>query len=198
MLTGTQVSVEGNIGSGKTTILHKLQADWGMAVRTEPVAHWEPLLSKFYSDPKRWAFALQMHILKVAMQQGLTAGKELTERTMHSAVHVFSKVQLQEGNMSQEEYDIVEHFYKREWAIPRAVVYVRASPELCHERCVSRAREAEAGIGLGYLQTLDAAHERYMGLLRDLGVPVLVLENGRGVCVRELAREASLFLASVN
>ncbi len=55
------VSVEGNIGSGKSTMLQFYSELDDVQLHPEPVEKWQNLhghnlLEKLYTDPKRWSF----------------------------------------------------------------------------------------------------------------------------------------------
>ena len=62
------VYVLGNIGSGKSSILDRIQKFGDMVVEDEPMEKWENvnkmnLLQTFYEDKKRWSFAFQTKVL---------------------------------------------------------------------------------------------------------------------------------------
>ena len=62
--------IEGVIGAGKTTLARTLGEALGMRVLEEPVDS-NPYLTRFYKDPKRWAYPMQIHLMGVryGMQQ---------------------------------------------------------------------------------------------------------------------------------
>lgn len=48
------VSLEGNIGCGKSSVLKRLAEEpFRFPVVPEPVEEWWPLLQRFYDDPRR-------------------------------------------------------------------------------------------------------------------------------------------------
>ena len=60
------VSVEGNIGSGKSTMLQFYSEIEDVQLHPEPVEKWQNLnghnlLEKLYSDPMRWSFQVRAH-----------------------------------------------------------------------------------------------------------------------------------------
>ena len=59
---GKIVSIDGNIGAGKSTILAELN-NMGYHVFPEDVESWGSFLEKLYVDPKRWAFTFQMRVI---------------------------------------------------------------------------------------------------------------------------------------
>ena len=80
--------LKGNIGVGKTTLLAALREQlpkedllYHFTILSEPLREWTnvsstSLLAAFYRDPKRWAFALNVHILNTSIERKHTARKE--------------------------------------------------------------------------------------------------------------------------
>ena len=88
------ISVEGNIGSGKTTVLNYLKQFDNVQVHPEPVEKWQDvqgvnLLTKLYQDPKRWAFQFHSYVMVTGLEilnSKMPAGKHtrVLERSVHS------------------------------------------------------------------------------------------------------------------
>lgn len=66
------ISLEGNIGAGKSTLFQLIQNSFPQAIfLQEPVAAWQSLnnnpelnvLSKFYEDTLRWGYTFQLFAL---------------------------------------------------------------------------------------------------------------------------------------
>lgn len=157
-----RVALEGLIGAGKSTLLRQLNGS------EEAVNEWGPLLKRFYENPERWAFALQMQVL---LTQGEMA-EGLTERSPHSALHVFAR-----GSLTAHEWSLLEAWTERHGWVPDAVVFLRASPSVCLERIRSRAREGEEGITLEYLLELQRAYDDYLAACSEQGIPVHVVDH---------------------
>ena len=62
------IAIEGNIGAGKTTLAHKIAADFNAKKVLERFAD-NPFLPKFYKDQSRYAFPLEMSFLADRYQQ---------------------------------------------------------------------------------------------------------------------------------
>ena len=62
------IAIEGNIGAGKTTLVHKMAQDFNAKVVMERFAD-NPFLPKFYKDQNRYAFPLEMSFLADRYQQ---------------------------------------------------------------------------------------------------------------------------------
>src|SRR5690606_28405996 len=56
------LAIEGNIGVGKTTLAQKMAQDFNAKTILERIAD-NPFLPKFYKEPERYAFPLEMSFL---------------------------------------------------------------------------------------------------------------------------------------
>lgn len=171
------VVVEGNIGSGKTTLcntIHRLRSASGAcAIMPEPVdkPSFRQLLGLFYKDPKRWAFAFQMHALKERFNQHTLAAELVNNNTtviQDRSIYAdgcFGITAHELGNMTSEEWDIYAEMFaslKRFLRYPDVVVYLRVEPEVCKERMDKRKRPEETGVPLDYLKKIHDQHEKFI------------------------------------
>jgi deoxyadenosine/deoxycytidine kinase len=183
------VSVEGNVGSGKTSLLSYLQdscADWSIA--HEPLDRWanvggENLLQLMYADPKRWSFSFDAcALLSSWTRSRLVGGKcpvHVTERSLYSGRYNFAEHRHRKGYLHDAEAAILAELFDRlERTSRRAdlTLYVRASPATCLERIRKRNRAAEKGITLETVAELHDLHEAR--LLTTSPGPVLVVAAG--------------------
>lgn len=150
-----RVVIDGNIGSGKSTQL-KLLGELGYTIHTEPIDDWP--LDLFYADKSRWAFLLQMSILR----SFCSGGEGIWERSPESSRNVFWKMLLDESTSTRFEDEIYRYFYDTCSWKPDVHVYIRTTPEECHRRIQSRHQEGDSVITLEYLQKLHEYYEDYV------------------------------------
>mgnify|MGYP001547336661 FL=1 len=62
------IAIEGNIGAGKTSLARKLSEDYNGRLILERFKD-NSFLPKFYKDPKKYAFPLEMSFLADRYQQ---------------------------------------------------------------------------------------------------------------------------------
>ena len=187
------ISIDGNIGSGKSTKVRDLEKYYTEQGRNdvifiqEPVDSWNSvvdengvtILSNYYKDQKRFAFRLQMlayisrlSLLRDAVKKGYKY--IITERCVGTDRNVFSKMLYDKVDIEHDEYIIYQKWYEEFISdVPiGAIVYIKASPETCLERVNIRAREGE-NIPLEYLKECDKYHDDW---INSEHVPKLVID----------------------
>lgn len=174
-------SIEGVIGSGKSTLVKMLKKyfedDSTYYFLEEPVSIWETIkdsfgntiLSKFYADQKKYAFAFQMmaYISRIAiLKKAIKDNPDkiiISERSVFSDRNVFAKMLYDIGHIEDVEMQIYQKWFDEFIKdIPiTGLIYVKATPETSHSRVLKRAREGE-DIPLSYLQTCHEYHEKWL------------------------------------
>ena len=184
------LSVEGNIGSGKSTFLRELQIylttnnviskSGGKPLKfcflQEPVTIWQTIIDKegknilenYYADQKKYAFSFQMmayisrlSILRNALKEDYDV--IITERSIFTDKNVFAKMLYDTDKIEEIEYNIYNMWF-REFIdeLPKIYfVYVKTQPEIADERVIVRARPGET-IPLEYLKDCHKYHEDWL------------------------------------
>lgn len=189
------ISLEGNIGSGKSTILdhlkeHLLYAGSRRIVYVdEPLAQWEKIkndqgvsmLQLFYQDPKKYAFSFQMmaYISRlVNLEEAIERHPNciiMMERSLMTDYHVFAKMLRETNEILPEEYAIYTQWFDHFNDYPMdALIYLQCSPETSLERCNKRNRTGES-ISLDYMTRVHDHHERWIRESHDN--PILIIDN---------------------
>jgi deoxyadenosine/deoxycytidine kinase len=192
---GHIISLEGNIGAGKSTFLRMLSDYLAAEFILEPHEKWqniagENLLERFYIDKERWAYTFQTYafLSRVLNQQERASQTEhslqILERSVYSDRYCFAKLLYEAGSLSKLEWKLYTEWFS--WLVdgfvdqPSAFIYLRTSPEVCYERLKKRNRHEEAGVSFEYLLNLHEAHEAWLiqGAFEEMKqVPVLVLDT---------------------
>lgn len=165
-----RISLEGNIASGKTTLLrglatHPWVVSQGYRVSLEPVDEWHSELSRFCMDRSRWSLLLNMRTMLSQFQsfQEHPSVPLIQERSYHSAWYVFThalqrKLEFTEIRLLR---DFDDYFKKAGGSGYDIVFYLRASPEKCIQRL--RARETvDSEMDIAYLRNIHCAHETWL------------------------------------
>jgi deoxyadenosine/deoxycytidine kinase len=177
------VSIDGNIGSGKSTTWDMLKEAYksrdDVHFVEEPVDSWHhvkdgegvPILTNFYKDKKAHAFRFQMmaYISRLALLRRTVrehAGRcrvIITERSVDTDRNIFAKMLYDSGDIAHDEYTIYNMWFDEfVQDLPVAgLVYIRADPETCMERIAKRGREGET-IPLEYVQKCHDYHDAWI------------------------------------
>lgn len=171
------ISVNGNIGSGKSTLMDKLSFVTETRDESqkkifdlipEPIEAWKPWLKLFYENPQRYAYSFQSVVLLHQMIQyefindsrRMLSPVVLFERDPLVSKHIFAETLVEDGSIHPMEMEIYNEMYRRKFHwIPDYTVYIRTPPEICAERVAQRARSSESSIPLDYLRRLHYKHE---------------------------------------
>ena len=179
------LSIEGNVGSGKSTFLEELRGYYknnkNVIILPEPVDVWDgikdkngtTMLQKFYADQEKYAFSFQMmaYISRLAlMRQIIRSVPErehlvlISERCLHTDKHVFAKMLYDQGKIEDVDFQIYLTWFDefvQDFPIDQCI-YIKTEPAICHERVKRRARIGEDIIPLEYLVQCDLYHEAYI------------------------------------
>lgn len=185
------ISIEGNIASGKSTLLKQLQErnpNWTFI--DEPVSQWvtlktedgKNLLENFYDDQKRYTYTFQnaalltraINIQKTIQDwqskclldpEYLPCNVFVTERCLETDYYVFARMLYDDRKMNSMEYDLYKLWYafvKEKSFSLSGIVHVATPPEICTERIVTRGRKGEDHIPLSYLKNLDNYQKNWL------------------------------------
>ncbi|HRM19540.1 MAG TPA: deoxynucleoside kinase, partial [Trichococcus flocculiformis] len=97
----------GMIGAGKSTYTEMISRRLGTEAFFESVDY-NPILDKFYDNPQKWAFSLQIYFLNTrfrSIKAALTDDNNVLDRSIYEDA-LFTRVNHLQGNISQEEMDI--------------------------------------------------------------------------------------------
>lgn len=98
---------EGPISSGKSTYTERLSEQLETKPFYESVDD-NPILDKYYEDPEKYAFALQIYFLNTrfkAIKEAYKENNNVLDRSIYADA-LFTKNNVDQGNISYEEYQI--------------------------------------------------------------------------------------------
>ena len=174
------ISISGNIGAGKSTILKELR-ERGYHTISEGVDRgaWKNLLEKYYSHPEKFAFIFQTTILADMFEELAIASRRRDAITVSERSPVdtlaFASVIFENGHLSEEEFDVLKKLVST-WPIkPDVIFHLRLAPEACLTRIRQRARLGESKIELSYLERLE---KFTTSTLRESQIPFFDIDVG--------------------
>ena len=171
-------SIEGNIGSGKSTLIDILKkSDLNFIYLPEPVDVWNDIkdsngitiLEKYYQDPKRYAFSFQMmayisrlSLIRAAIKFAPDNSIIITERSIYTDREIFAKMLYDSGDIEEIEYSIYLNWFNEfSESELHGIIYVYTNPDICLTRIEKRNRKGEI-IPLSYLENCHRYHENWI------------------------------------
>lgn len=180
LLSKLIITVEGNIGVGKSTFINILRRNFPeYEFVDEPVEMWKSItdkdgdnvLQKFYTDTNRWAYSFQniacitrMMKIEEAINKNNTI---FIDRSLETDKYVFEAMLYDSGNISEIEHSMYnlwcDFYYKYVRHDNKKIhIYLKASSNVCLERITKRGRKEEEGITLEYLEKLNIYHDNWL------------------------------------
>jgi deoxyguanosine kinase len=170
------VVVEGPIGVGKTSLVHRLGKSFGCELVLEQDAE-NPFLERFYRDPRSGAFQTQLHFLfQRARQLQDIRQADLFEK-VRVADYMLDKDRLfARLTLDDQEFALYEQVYERlaiDAPAPDLVVYLQAPVDVLLDRIARRGIAYEQQIERRYLERLNDAYARFF--LEYEAAPLLIV-----------------------
>lgn len=184
------ISIEGNIGSGKSTFVNYLKNKCEVELNNdniifidEPVDDWmtiqdkkgETILTKFYKDNYKYGFSFQImayisRLAKLKEKIDFIKNKNdnkmyylITERSLYTDKNVFAKMLYDNEKIEEVNYQIYLKWFEtfiKDIDI-NYFVYISCNPEINYERIIKRNREGE-NIPLEYLRDCSNYHDNWI------------------------------------
>ncbi len=160
------ITIEGNIGAGKTTLAHMLSKHYKARLILEEFAD-NPFLSKFYENPQQFAFPVELFFmaerykqLKDLIQQrdmfhDLTISDYLFTKCL-----LFAKV-----NLPQDEFRLYQRLFDiihQQLIKPDIIIYLHTPVKKLQENIRKRNRSYEQNITDEYLFNIQETYTNYI------------------------------------
>ncbi len=173
------ISIDGNIGSGKSTIVQKLKDELkhekSIIFLEEPVNEWikikdenKNIIEKFYEDPNKYSFPFQMmalisrfKIINDTINKTSENSVIITERSLFTDKHIFAKMLYDSNKINTFEYQIYNKWFDEFITkLPEhKFIYLHTTPNTCINRIKTRGRDGEDKIDIDYLNKCNDYHD---------------------------------------
>lgn len=146
------IILAGMIGVGKTTYTTRLAETLGTQAFFEPVDN-NPILDKYYEDPDRYGFVLQIYFLNKrfkSIKEAYLENNNILDRSIYEDA-LFTYINTLQGSISQEEYaiylELLDNMMEEIESLPKKapdlLVYLDGSFETIMENIKKRGRSYE-------------------------------------------------------
>lgn len=171
------IAFEGNIGAGKTTLVHKFADDFNAKTVLERFAD-NPFLPKFYKDQNRYAFPLEMSFLADRYQQlsDDLAQFDLFKDFIVADYHIFKSLIFAKITLQEDEYRLYRNLFDiiyKEMPKPDLYIYLYQNTERLLQNIKKRGRSYEQNIEAEYLDKINNGYLEYIKSQTDLNVLII-------------------------
>ncbi len=171
------ITIEGNIGAGKTTLTHLLAKHFNARIILEEFAD-NPFLPKFYKNPAQYAFPLELFFMAERFKQmkELLHQKDLFQHItvsdyLFTKCLLFAKVTLpeEEFRLYQRLFDIID----QQMAVPDILIFLHAPIWKLQGNIKKRNRVYEQQIPDDYLIKIQ---ETYSSYIKEHGLKTIFID----------------------
>jgi deoxyadenosine/deoxycytidine kinase len=156
------VVIEGNIGAGKTTLAGRIADQFNAHLVLEHFAD-NPFLPRFYSDPEKYSFPLELSFLASRYKQ---MKEELVPQDLFKSFsiadyYIMKSLVFASSTLTGDEYNLYRQiFYIIYGSLPNPDIYVylHLGAERLLENIKRRGREYEKSITMEYLRKIENSY----------------------------------------
>ena len=175
------IAIEGNIGAGKTSLANKIAQDFNAKLILERFAD-NPFLPKFYEEPQRYAFTLEMSFLADRYQQitddlsqlDLFMDFMISDYDIYKSL-IFSKITLPEDEFKL--YRKLFYLMYKDIAKPELYVYLYQNTVRLQENIKKRGRDYEQNIENDYLEKINSGYLEFLKNHSEFNVKIIDISD---------------------
>jgi deoxyadenosine/deoxycytidine kinase len=171
------ITIEGNIGAGKTTLSHLLARHFNARLVLEEFAD-NPFLPKFYENPKLYAFPLELFFMAERYKQlkDLIQQKDLFQ-DITIADYLFTKCLLfAKVNLPEDEFRLYQRLFDiihQQLIQPDLLIYLHSPVHKLQKNIKKRNRSYEQHIPDEYLFNIQQTYTHY---IKDHNIKTLFID----------------------
>ena len=162
----TFISIEGNIGAGKTTLANLLAERLNARLIIEEFAD-NPFLAKFYDNPAQYAFSVELFFMaeRYKQQKDLVSQQDMF-KTLTISDYLFTKCLLfAKVNLPDDEFRLYQRLFDtmhHQMIQPELLIYLHAPVSKLQENIKKRNRPYEQNIQNDYLYKIQQTYTHYI------------------------------------
>jgi deoxyadenosine/deoxycytidine kinase len=172
------ITIEGNIGAGKTTLAHMLAKHFNAKLILEEFAD-NPFLPKFYEKPQQYAFPLELFFMAERYKQlkEMLQTQDLFTDVVISDYLFVKSLLFAKINLLEEEYNLYQKLFEiinPQLVQPDLLIFLNAPVSQLQNNIKKRNRSYEQQIEDAYLERV---HRMYMQYLKQHSVRTLMIDT---------------------
>ena len=178
------IAIEGTLGAGKTTLASRIAADFnGKLVLEEFEADKNPFLPKFYKEPDKYSFQVEMTFLALRYQQlkDKLGALDLFHDFIISDYYVAKSLIFSRNNLQADEYQLFSRFFNiifSDMPKPELLVYLYSDVDRLQRNIRKRGRSYEQEISDEYLDNIQQGYLDFLRQQQD-SMRSLILDTNR-------------------
>ena len=178
------IAIEGTVGAGKTTLATRIAKDFnGQLILEEFEGDKNPFLPKFYKEPDKYSFQLEMTFLALRFQQlkDKLGALDLFHDFIISDYYVAKSLIFSRNNLQEDEYDLFARFFNIIFANipkPELMVYLYLDVDHLQYNIRKRGRTYEQNITNEYLESVQQGYFDFIKQQQD-DMRILVLDTNK-------------------
>jgi deoxyadenosine/deoxycytidine kinase len=178
-LANKYIVIEGNIGAGKSTLVNKLADQYNGKIILEQF-HDNPFLPKFYSNPDRYSFPLELSFLAARYKQLNTeiSSTDLFKSFTIADYYFVKSLVFARSTLNEDEFNLYRQLFNiiyQQLPLPNLYVYLHASPDRLLEHIKLRGRDYEKTITADYLIQIQKSYFEYFKT--ENRFPIVIIET---------------------
>lgn len=175
------IAIEGNIGAGKTSLAHQISSDFNAKLILERFAD-NAFLPKFYEEPQRYAFTLEMSFLADRYQQisDDLSQLDLFKDFMVSDYDIYKSLIFSKITLPDDEFRLYRKLFYlmyKDIAKPDLYVYLYQNTERLQANIKKRGRDYEQNIEKDYLEKINSGYLEFLKNQTELNVKIIDISN---------------------
>lgn len=175
------IAIEGNIGAGKTSLAKKISIDFNSKLILERFAD-NPFLPKFYEEPDRYAFTLEMSFLAERYQQITDDLSQLNifNDSIVSDYDIFKSLIFSKITLSEDEFALYRRLFfsmYKDILKPDLYIYLNQNIDRLKENIKKRGRDYEQNIDSKYLKSINSGYLDFHKTQTDLNIKIIDINN---------------------
>jgi len=173
------IAIEGNIGAGKTSLATLIANEFNAKLILEQFED-NSFLPKFYEEPDKYAFPLEMSFLASRFQQlkDQLGPQDLFKSFTISDYYIVKSLIFAEKTLPEDEFQLYTRFFNiilNQLPRPDLFVYLYVKTTKLQENIKNRGRSYEQNIKNEYLDKIQKGYFEF--IKQQTKLPILIIDS---------------------